>query len=134
MTMTDQQSAAELVRQASEQVSRLVRDELRLATEEMKAKGRRAGLGVGMFGGAGLVAMYGVAGLVATVALLLALVMPAWAATLIVTGLLFATAGVLALLGRGQVRQVGPPVPEQTVAGVKADVETVTEAVKERRG
>jgi len=128
----DAASTAELVRQASEQISRLVRDELRLAAAELKTKGRHAGMGAGMFGGAGLVALYGVAGLLATVILLLALVMPAWLAALIVTVVLFAVAGVMAVLGRKQVSEIGSPIPEQAVDGVKADVHTVTQAVKDR--
>jgi Flp pilus assembly protein TadB len=125
-------STAELVRSASEQMSRLMRDEVRLALAEMKTKGRQAGVGAGMLGAAGVTALYGVAALLATVILLLALVMPAWLAALIVAVVLFAVAGVMALVGRRQVRQIGPPVPEEAVASVKADVHVVSDAVKER--
>jgi hypothetical protein len=125
-------STAELVRLASEQFARLVRDELALARAEMTAKAKRAGTGAGLFGAAGVVALYGVAALLATLILLLALVMPAWLAALIVAVLLFAVAGVMALVGRRQVRQVGTPVPEQAVDSVRTDVHTVTDAVKER--
>src|SRR6188768_3863605 len=83
-----------LVHDLSEQMSTLVRDEMRLAQAEMTQKGKRAGVGVGMFGGAGLVALYGVATLLATIILALALAMPAWLAALIVTVVLFAVAGV----------------------------------------
>src|SRR5689334_22755948 len=125
-------STAELVRSASEQMSRLMRDEVRLAVAELKTKGRRAGVGAGMFGAAGVTALYGVAALVAMLILLLDLVMPAWLAALVVAVLLFVVAGVMALVGKRQVQQIGPPVPEETVASVKADVHAVSDAVKER--
>ena len=127
-----QQSTAELVKNASEQISRLVRDELRLAQAELARKGKHAGVGAGLFGGAGLVALYGVAALLTAVVLLLAYVMPAWLAAVIVGVVLLGIAGALALVGRKQVRQVAPVVPEDVVRNVKADVATVTEAVKER--
>jgi Putative Actinobacterial Holin-X, holin superfamily III len=142
--MTDQQrvvgggvdpagaSTAELVKQASEQISRLVRDELALARAEMTVKAKRAGTGVGLLGAAGVVALYGVAGLLATLIIVLDLVMPLWLAALIVAVVLLAVAGVVALVGRGQVRQVGTPVPEQTVDSLKADVQTVSGAVRDR--
>jgi Flp pilus assembly protein TadB len=125
-------STAELVKQASEQISRLVRDELALARAEMTTKAKRAGTGAGLLGGAGVVALYGVAALLATVIMLLALAMPYWLAALIVAIVLFAVAGVMALVGRRQVRQVGAPMPEQAVDSIKTDVQTVTDAVKER--
>jgi hypothetical protein len=127
-----ERSTAELVKLASEQMSRLVRDELRLAQAELARKGKHAGIGIGLFGGAGVMALYGVAALVATLVVVLDLVMPLWLATLIVAVLLLAIAGVMALIGRSQVKQAAPPVPESTVDSVKKDIGTVTEAVKER--
>jgi uncharacterized membrane protein YqjE len=114
-----------LVHDLSQQMSTLVRDEMRLAQAEMTQKGKRAGVGVGMFGGAGLVALYGVATLLATIILALALAMPAWLAALIVTVVLFAVAGVLALLGKKNVAKATPAKPEQAIAGLKEDVATV---------
>lgn len=122
-----QASTADLVRDAAEQISRLVRDELALAKAEMTEKGKRAGVGAGLFGGGGLIALYGVAGLLTTVVLALAEAMPAWLAALIVTVVLFAVAAVLALLGRRHVQQATPPVPEQAIDSVKADIEQVKE-------
>ncbi len=127
-----ERSTAELVKLASEQMSRLVRDELRLAQAELSRKGKHAGIGVGLFGGAGVVALYGVAALGATLVVVLDLVMPLWLATLIVAVLLLAIAGVMALIGRSQVKQAAPPMPEGTVDSVKKDIGTVTEAVRER--
>jgi len=142
--MTDQQiagraaldpadaSTAELVRLAAEQVSRLGRDELQLARMEIAGKARRFGTGAGLFGAAGVIALYGVGALIATLILLLALVLPHWAAALIVAVVLFAVAGIVALIGRGQFRKGAPPAPEETMGSVKADVQTVTEAVRKR--
>ncbi|NYE50901.1 putative membrane protein YqjE [Spinactinospora alkalitolerans] len=115
-------STADLVKQASEQISHLVRDELRLAQVEMKEKGRHVGLGAGMFGAGGLVALFGLGTLIAGLVLLLALVLPAWASALIVAAVLFAVAGVLALMGRKQVGQGTPMKPEETTSSVQADV------------
>jgi Flp pilus assembly protein TadB len=123
---------ADLVKLTSEQISRLVREELTQARAETAAKAKRAGTGGELFGGAGVIALYGVAALLATAILLLALVISAWLAALIVAVVLFAVAGVMALVGRRQVRRVGTPVPERTLDSVKADVRTVTGAVKER--
>ena len=125
-------TTAELVRLAGDQLTRLVRDELQLARMEMSVKARRFGVGAGLFGTAGVVAMYGIGVLIATAVLLLALVLPAWLAALIVAVVLFAVAGVLGLLGRGQIRRGSPATPEQTLNSVKADVQTVTEAVRKR--
>ncbi|MEU8246241.1 phage holin family protein [Nonomuraea sp. NPDC048916] len=119
-----------LVNDLSEQVSRLVRDELLLARLELTEKGKRAGFGAGLFGGAGMVAFFGAATLVATIVLLLALVMPAWAAAAIVTVVLFVLAGVLGLVGRKQVKRAGSPMPQETIASVRADIEMVKERVR----
>ncbi|WP_018587835.1 phage holin family protein [Salinispora arenicola] len=126
-------STAELVQRATEQVSRLVRDELALARVELAQKGKRAGIGIGLFGGAAALALYGLGALAATVILLLALIMPGWVAALIVAVVLFVGAGVLALIGKKQVGQAVPPVPEGTVRSVRADVDTVAAAVKDGR-
>jgi len=114
-----------LVHDMTQQMSTLVRDEIRLAQAEMTEKGKRAGLGVGLFGGAGLVALYGVGTLLATIILALALVLPAWLAALIVTVVLFAVAGVLALQGKSNVSKATPAMPEQAIEGLKQDVATV---------
>ncbi|MER6592215.1 phage holin family protein [Micromonospora purpureochromogenes] len=125
-------STAELVQRATEQVSRLVRDELALARAELTRKGKHAGIGIGLFGGGGVLAFYGLGALVVTAVLLLDLVMPAWLAALIVAVVLFLVAGVLALVGKKQVSQAVPPVPASTVQSLRADVDVVTAAVKDR--
>jgi uncharacterized membrane protein YqjE len=129
----DEPSTGELVSRLSEQVSRLVRDELALAKVELVEKGKRAGIGAGLFGGAGLFAGYGVGVLIATLILALALVWPAWLAALVVGVVLLAVAGVVALVGKKQVSQATPPIPTEAVQSAKADVQTVKAAVNEGR-
>ncbi len=123
----DALSTAELIRQMSEEVAHLVRDELRLAKLELTEKGRHAGIGAGLFGGAGVVALFGGGSLVAAVILLLALVMPAWVAAAIVGVVLLVVAAVLGFLGRRQVAEATPAAPERTIESLKEDIETVKE-------
>jgi uncharacterized membrane protein YqjE len=119
------QSVSELVQRASNQAAELVRDEIKLAQLELAEKGKRAGIGAGLFGGAGLVALYGVGALIATVVMLLATAMDAWLAGLIVAAVLLATAGILALTGKKQVEQATPPAPEQAIESTKTDVDEI---------
>jgi uncharacterized membrane protein YqjE len=128
-----EQTTAELVQRAAEQVSKLVRDELTLARAELAEKGKHAGLGAGLFGGGGALALYGLGTLIAAVVLLLALAMPAWLAALIVAVVLFVTAGILAQLGRKQVKQAVPPMPTAAADSVRADVNTVAAAVRDSK-
>jgi uncharacterized membrane protein YqjE len=114
-----------LVNQLTTQVPELIRSELQLAQAEVAEKGKRVGLGVGMFSGAGLMAFFGFGTLLATIILALALVMDGWLAALIVTVVLFVVAGVLALLGKNQVQEATPLAPERAVEGVKEDIATV---------
>ncbi|MEV4380895.1 phage holin family protein [Streptosporangium sp. NPDC049248] len=118
---------SELIRQMSEQVSRLVRDELRLAKAELTEKGKHAGIGAGLFGGAGVVALFGAGSLVAAVILLLAYVMPAWVAAAVVGVVLLALAGVLGLSGKRQVAEAAPPTPARTIESVRDDIYAVKE-------
>jgi hypothetical protein len=131
-SVRDEHTTVQLVRIASDQVARLVRAEIQLAKTELAEKGKRAGLGAGLLAGAGVMAFYGTGALIATVALLLALALPAWAAALIVTGLLFVFAGLLALAGRASLKRGLPPVPTATVASVRADVDAAKQALAER--
>jgi Putative Actinobacterial Holin-X, holin superfamily III len=116
-------SMAELVKQLSEQSSRLARQEVELAKAELAVKGKRAGIGAGMFGGAGVFSVYALGALIATAILALSTAVAAWLAALIVTLILGAIAGVLALQGRTKVQQATPPVPEQATESVKEDVQ-----------
>jgi uncharacterized membrane protein YqjE len=121
----DDRSVAQLVTQLSDQLSRLAKNELRLAQLELAQKAKGVGIGVGLFGGTGVLAIYGTGALVACAILLLALAVPGWLAALIVAVALFLIAGVLALIGLGQVRKAVPPVPQGALDSVKADVATV---------
>jgi len=122
---------AELFRQLSTQTATLVRKEIRLAQLELQAKGRRAGMGAGMFGGAGLVALYGVGALVAAAILGLATALDEdWLAAVIVGAVLLLVAGILALTGKRQVDHASPPLPEQALDSVQRDVDQVKERAR----
>lgn len=125
-------STAELVQKASEQLSRLVKDEIALAKAELAEKGKHAGIGVGLFGAAGVLALYGVGALFATLIIVLHLFLELWLAALIVTVVLFGSAGILALLGKNQVTRAVPPEPSAAIASAKADVDEVKHAIKSR--
>ena len=116
-------SMADLVKQLTEQTSRLARQEVELAKAELAIKGKRAGLGVGMFGGAGAIAFYALGALIAAAVLALATAVTAWLSALIVAAVLAAIAGLMALLGKSKVQQATPPVPERTSESVKEDVQ-----------
>jgi uncharacterized membrane protein YqjE len=127
-----EQSTSELVQRASEQITTLVRDEIALAKAELTEKAKHAGIGVGLFGGGGVLAMYGVGALIATLIIVLNLFLELWLAALIMTVVLFLIAGILGLLGKKQVTKAVPPEPEAAIASVKADVDEVKHAVKDR--
>jgi uncharacterized membrane protein YqjE len=124
-------STSELVSQAAAQISTLVRDELALAKLELTEKGKRAGVGGGLFGGAAVLGLYGLGLLLALAVVLLDLVWPLWLALLVVLVVVLAAAGVAALLGRQNLKAATPPVPQDVVAGVQADVQTVKTAMRE---
>ncbi|MEU2514244.1 phage holin family protein [Streptomyces syringium] len=122
-----EETVGDLVKQASAQFSQLMREELRLAQAEMRQKGKRFGIGGGLFGGAGAVGFVAFQALAVTAIVVLDLIWPLWAAALTVTVLLAALAGVLALMGRKQIGRATPPTPEQAIAGVKADAAEIKE-------
>ncbi|MGI8333800.1 phage holin family protein [Actinomadura scrupuli] len=126
-TATGSEPVGELVKQATEQVSLLVRQELRLAVAEIKDKGRHAGIGAGLVGGAGLVTAYGVAAVLVAAIAALAIALPLWAAALIVGAVLLAVAAGLSLTGRGQIAQALPPVPQQAIDSTHQDVTEIKE-------
>jgi hypothetical protein len=117
------QSIGELLRQLSEQTATLVRQELDLAKAEMQQKGKRAGVGLGLIGGGGVVALAAVGALTATLIMLLAEWMDGWVAGLIVTVAYAALAALLALQGKEKVSEAAPPIPKQAVETVKEDVQ-----------
>ena len=129
-TPAEAASTGELVSRLSNQMSTLIRDEMRLAQAEVKEKGKKAGVGVGLFGGAGLVALFGVGALVAAAIIGLATAVAAWLAALIVGVVLLAIAGVLALTGKKEVSAATPPLPQEAISGLKTDVDTLKEHAK----
>ncbi len=129
----DDRSLAELVKQLSDQTTTLVRQEIDLAKSELAVKGKQAGVGVGMFGGAGMFGLYALGAMTACLILALATAVTGWLAALIVTAIYGAIAGVLALTGKSKVKQGVPPVPEQTVESVKEDVEWTKQRAKDGR-
>jgi hypothetical protein len=122
----DDRSIARLVSDLSEQTARLVRTEARLAAREMAGKARRAGLGAGALGFAGVLALYGGGLLLLCLVFALATVMPGWLAALLVGLGVLLIAGILALFGQRQLRRALPPVPTDTIARAREDIEVVT--------
>jgi membrane protein len=121
----DDRPLGELVQDLSRQTSTLIRQEMRLAQAELTEKGRHAGKGAGMFGGAGLVALYGVGALIAAAILGLATVIEPWIAAAAIGAGLLVIAGILALTGKKELDEANPPKPEQALESVHQDVETV---------
>lgn len=121
-------STSELIQQLSDQVTRLVRDELRLAQLEMTRKGKRAGLGIGAFGGSGILTLYAIGCLLAAAIIALATTVAPWLAALIIGASLLIIAAGAALFGKAQLRKAIPPVPAHAVDSVKADVEEIKES------
>ncbi len=124
-TQSPDPSAAELVKQVSEQTQRLIRQELALARLEVSEKVKHAGIGAGMLAAAGLLAFCALGTLVAMLVLVVATAVDDWLAALIVTVALLALAGVLALMGKGQLARAAPAAPEQAIESVKADIDEV---------
>ncbi|MEJ7832755.1 MAG: phage holin family protein [Nocardioides sp.] len=114
-----------LVHRLSEQIPELVRSEMRLAQVELTEKGKRAGIGVGAFGAAGLLAIFGLGTLIAAAVLALDLVLPAWAAALIVAAVLFLVAAAGAMFGKKEIATATPAAPESAIEGLKEDVATM---------
>jgi uncharacterized membrane protein YqjE len=123
----------ELVKDLTEQVSTLVRDEMELARVELAAKGKQAGAGAGMLGAAGVIALLGAGALVAAAILALATAMKPWLAAVIVGVALLAVAGMAALMGKSRVRRAVPPAPQEAIASAREDVQAAGAAIREAR-
>jgi len=118
-------STGDLVKQLTDQTKTLVKQEMRLAQVELQEKGKKIGVGAGLFGAGGLVAFFGAATLIAAVVLGLSTALAPWLAALIVALVLLAVAGIAALMGKKKVEEAAPPAPEQAMGSVKRDVDTV---------
>jgi uncharacterized membrane protein YqjE len=125
-----ERSTGELIKLMSEQVSTLVRDELKLAQLEMTRKGKQAGIGAGMMGGGGLIALYGLGCLIACAIIAISRELAPWLSALIVGAVLLAGAGMAGLVGRAKLRQGTPPVPADAVQSVRTDVEEIRERAR----
>jgi uncharacterized membrane protein YqjE len=128
-----EEPVSELLNRLSKQTQTLVRQELELAKVELSEKGKRAGLGAGMFGGAGLLGLFALGALTACFILALATAVAGWLAALIVAVVYAGIAGALALEGRTKVKEATPPIPEQTKESVRRDVEWAKERAKAAR-
>lgn len=125
-----QRSTTELIRDLGDQLTDLIRTELRLAQRELQNKGKEAGKGVTLFGAAGVIALLGVLGVLTGAVLALALVVPAWLSALIVGAGLLLAAAVVALAGRSRLKKSTPLMPEDAIGGSKWDARTLKEATK----
>jgi hypothetical protein len=123
-------TTAQLVNDVTRLVPQLAREEIALAKAELVQKGKHAGIGGGLFGAAGITALFGVGVLITAAVIGLAEAVPAWASALIIAAVLLIVAGVLALIGRSQVRQATPPVPALAVDSTKHDIEAVKESAR----
>ncbi|MTE19512.1 phage holin family protein [Streptomyces sp. TRM43335] len=126
----DEHSVGELVARATTQMSQLLHEELRLAKMEMTEKGKRAGLGGGMLGAAATIAFIAVQAGVAAAIAGLAVVWPVWLSALVVMVVLLLVAGVLAVLGRQEVRRATPAKPERALRGVQDDFHEIRGRVR----
>lgn len=121
------QSVSELLQRLSQQMATLVREEIRLAQAELKEKGKKAGIGVGLFGAAGLVGLYAAGAAVAGIVLLIAQAVATWIAAFITAGALAVIAAVMALAGKSKVEEATPPKPDAAIQSVQADVAEIKE-------
>ena len=124
---------SDLMKDLSDQTTRLMRQEIELAKAEMTAKGKQVGIGAGAFGGAALVGLYAVGALTAALVLALSTALDAWLAALIVGLVYAAVAGVLALVGKNKAQAGSPPVPERAISSTKEDVEWAKTRAKTAR-
>ena len=115
------QSIPDLLKRLSEETTTLVRQEIELAKAEATEKGKKAGVGAGLVGGGGVIALLAAGALTAAIIMALDQAMAGWLAALIVALVYGAIAGVLALQGKEKLQDAGPPVPEQTIETVKED-------------
>jgi uncharacterized membrane protein YqjE len=127
------ESIADLMRRLSEQTTELVRKEIELAKAELQVKGKKAGIGAGMFGGAGVFGLYALGALTACAILALATAVDAWLAALIVAVVWGAVAGVLALTSKNKVQEATPPVPERAIDSAKTDIQTTKQRAQAGR-
>ena len=131
--LKDERSIGELLKQLSDQSSRLARMEVELAKAELEQKGKQIGVGAGAFGGAGALGFYALGALVVTAILALAEAIAPWLAALAVTLVLAALAATLGLIGKRRVDAGTPPAPERAIRSTKLDIEAAKRGAREGR-
>ncbi len=124
-------SIGELLTQLSAQTGRLVRDEMKLAQKELHESLRHAGRGAGLISAAGVLAFLAAATLIAAAVSALALLLPLWAAALIIGVMLLASAAVVAMISRREATSATPAAP-RTITNVKRDVDSLRSDVRVR--
>ncbi|HTU84640.1 MAG TPA: phage holin family protein [Solirubrobacteraceae bacterium] len=129
----ENRSTSELISDFTEQTTRLIHQEMALARTELTEKGTQAGIGIGLFGAAGILSLYGLGALTAGGILLLSTATKAWIAAVIVAAGILVVAGAAALIGKARLARVVPPVPEATIETAKQDVKTVRTSIREGR-
>src|SRR5919201_764924 len=124
-TDRDQQGVGAAAKSVAEHAGAIFRLELELAAMELKRKVAALGIGIGLAIGAAVFLLFMVGFAYAAVAAALALVVPTWAALLIVTGILLLKVAVLGILALGRIRRGTPPVPEQAIREAKLTSEAL---------
>jgi hypothetical protein len=122
---TDPQGVGAAVKEVAERTSAIVRLELELATLELRRKIVSLGLGIGFAIGAAIMLVFMIGFVYATIAAALALVMPWWAALLVVTGILFLQVAILGILAATRIKKGTPPLPEQAIREAKLTTEAL---------
>lgn len=121
-------SVRELVQRLAEQTSHLVRAEASLARIEATQRAKVIGIGLGAFGAGGMLAFFGACCGVTAAVLGFSNVMRPWLAAIVVAAICFFTAMLIVAPGWKGIRDRRPPVPDDIVNNVKADVAAVREA------
>ena len=106
----------------------LIRGEVALAKQEVKDEAKQAGVGAGLLAGAGVLGLVGLIFVGLTLTYALTLVLPSWAAALIVAALFLIVGVGLYRLGRQRLERVDP-VPRQTIESLKEDTEWIKQQV-----
>jgi len=106
---TKQRSLFGLIAELPRLLTALVKEEIEQLKRETRAKLTRAGVGIGLFAAAAIVAVFAIGALLAAAVLGLALVVPAWLAALIVAGALLVVAALLVLVGFGKLKRRASP-------------------------
>jgi putative superfamily III holin-X len=122
---TDSQGVGAAVKQVAERTSSIVRLELELAALELKRKVVSLGLGIGFALGAAVMLLFMVAFVYAAIGAALSLVMPTWAALLVVAGILLLKVALLGVLALNRIKRGTPPVPEQAIREAKLTTEAL---------